>query len=103
MLLSLRIDVGRLDGRLLMSSFFIGTRTILLAAEEGLGHALFSTAHGQSPANELADLSSEFLGLYLGGKTRQLITGEVPVHGLGGKIVGTSAPELYGRLPIAGA
>ncbi len=83
----------------LAALLFIGTRTAVLAAEEGLGHALFSTEHGQSHANELADLSSEFLGLYLGGRTRQLITGQAPVHGLGGKIVG----QAYGApLPIAG-
>jgi hypothetical protein len=72
---------------------FVGLRTLNLAAEEGLGHALFSTKHGQSHANEMADLMAEFVGLYVGGKARSMITGKaaaegVGAAGMGGKIVG---------------
>src|SRR6185295_7542807 len=59
---------------------FVGLRTANLAAAEGLGHALFSTEHGQSHANEMMDLMSEFVGLYVGGKARELITGEASAH-----------------------
>lgn len=85
---------------------FVGLRTLNLAAEEGFGHALFSTEHGQSHANEMMDLLSEFVGLYAGGKARQYITGAPPAeHGVGGKLVGTGAtadPSLGSmRMPIA--
>ncbi len=91
---------------------FVGLRTINLAVEDGFGHALFSTEHGQSHANEMADLLVEFLGLYVGGKARQAITGEAPAaHGVGGKIVGMGAAMAprpraapgfdYGQMPIA--
>jgi hypothetical protein len=88
----------------LAAILFVGMRTAKLAAEEGLGHALFSTEHGQSHANELTDLTAEFLGLYAGGKARSLITGRAPVEGLHGKIAGMAAPPPInlGRLPIAG-
>jgi hypothetical protein len=87
----------------LAAILFVGARTAKLAAEEGLGHALFSIEHGQSHANELTDLTAEFLGLYLGGKARQMITGHAPAaHGLGGKIVGMGSGPMP-RMPIAGS
>jgi hypothetical protein len=85
----------------LAALLFIGSRTVMLAAKEGFGYALFATEHGHSHANEISDLASEFLGLYLGGRARQLITGVAPTHGLGDKVVGYSA-ESPGYLPIAG-
>ena len=93
----LHLGVGVFAGALginphLAAVIFVGLRTLNLAVEDGLGHALFSTEHGQSHANEMSDLMAEFLGLYIGGKAREKITGEAPVHGLGGKVVGYAAP-----------
>lgn len=82
---------------------FVGLRTVNLAVEDGIGHALFSTEHGQSHANEMADLLVEFLGLYVGGKARQAITGEAPAaHGVGGKIAGMGAFHATPRGPRPG-
>jgi len=69
---------------------FVGARVVNIAAEEGLHHALFSTKHAQSHANEMSDLLWEFIGLYLGGKARELIVGKPACAGLplAGKIVG---------------
>lgn len=87
----------------LAAMVFVGLRTAKLAVEEGIGHALFSTEHGQSHANELADLTAEFAGLYVGAKSRSFVTGEpTATHGvsLAGKIAGVGpAPQMQQQQP----
>ncbi len=80
---------------------FVGARTLNLAAKEGFGPALFPTGEGESHANELTDLTAEFLGLFVGGKVRQLITGRAPAAGLGGKIAGLGAGPRRAAAPAA--
>ncbi len=107
----LHLGVGMLAGAAginphIAAIVFVGLRTANLAAEDGFGHALFSRDHGQSHANEMTDLFAEFFGLYIGGKVRQMITGQAPAaHGVGGKIAGLGHPQLaraQGAQPPAG-
>lgn len=97
----LHLGVGAFAGAMginphVAAILFVGLRTVNLAAEEGLGHALFSTEHGQSHANEMADLLAEFVGLYLGGKARSMITGQPAAeHGVGAL---GHAPAMHGKI-----